>query len=223
MANITFKHPTTILIAGSTGSGKTHLTCEIIRNKHVLFSSTPTVTIFFYKVMQPIYKKLEEEKLVTQFKEGAPENLEELKSLLREYPGTKKLLIFDDFMQEITQTMSTIFTQISHHFNTSVIFLTQNLFYGKKEMRDISLNAHVLILMKNPRDNSQIVHLAKQIMPHNTKFVVKAFWAATKKPHSYLLIDCHPSQVEALRLRTNIISTYQNPTKTFIPNKELKQ
>ena len=50
MANITFKHPTTILIAGSTGSGKTHLTCEIIKHKNVLFSSPPTVTIFFYKV-----------------------------------------------------------------------------------------------------------------------------------------------------------------------------
>ena len=142
--------------------------------------------------MQPIYKKLQEENLVTQFIEGAPDSLEDLKSILRDYPNTKKLVIFDDFMGDVSQMMfSTMFTQLSHHSDTSVIFITQNLFYNKKGMRDMSLNSHILIIMKNPRDNSQILHLAKQIMPQNPKFVVKAFYEATKRPHTHLLGIMH--------------------------------
>ena len=41
----------------------------------------------------------------------------------------------------------------SHHKNLSIFYLVQNLFNQRKEMRNISLNTHYLIVFKNPRDN----------------------------------------------------------------------
>ena len=49
-------------------------------------------------------------------------------------------------------------------------------------MRTISLNAHYLILFKNPRDASQINHLAKQMYPTKSKFMVEAYRDATLPP-----------------------------------------
>ena len=105
--------------------------------------------------------------------------------------------------------------------NTSVIYLSQNLFFQKKEYRDISLNSHYLILMKNARDQSQILSLAKQLRPGNTRFVPRAYEKATKDAHSYLIVDAHPSQNDALRLRTNLFPTYEKPMSVYVLNKDM--
>ena len=48
----------------------------------------------------------------------------------------------------------------------SVMFLTQNLFQQGKCAHTIALNTHVLILMKNMRNASQIGHLARLLYPN---------------------------------------------------------
>ena len=58
---------------------------------------------------------------------------------------------------------------------TCVIYIMQNLFDQHKEHRTISLNAHYLVIFKNPRDGSQIVHLAKQMYPGKNHYVRQAF------------------------------------------------
>ena len=56
-----------------------------------------------------------------------------------------------------------LFTVGTHHINTSVFFLTQNIFSKGKYSRDISLNTNYMILFKNPRDQQQFQILARQI------------------------------------------------------------
>ena len=46
--------------------------------------------------------------------------------------------------------------------------------------------------------------LAKQMFPGRTQYLLDSFHDATKKPFSYLLIDCHPQTPENIRLRTSI-------------------
>ena len=113
-----------------------------------------------------------------------------------------------------TNLITEIFTQISHHLNTSVIFVTQSLFGVKKEFRTISLNAHYLIIMKNPRDKSQVSYIGQQMMPKSSKFVTNVYNDTTQEPHSYLLFDFHQSQSDSLRLRSSIFYTYKEPTCT---------
>jgi len=71
------------------------------------------------------------------------------------------LLIIDDLMSETNQLVADIFTKISHHRNISVIYMTQNIFDKNKYARTISLNAHYLVLFKNPRDANHFAVLSR--------------------------------------------------------------
>ena len=88
--------------------------------------------------------------------------------------------------------------------NLSVIFILQSTFHRGKELRDVSLNCHFLILFKSPRDSSQISHLAKQMFPGHVKFMQEAFQDATSRPYAYLLCDLKRETPTDFRLRTNI-------------------
>ena len=102
--------------------------------------------------------------------------------------------------------LTMLFTKGSHHLNLSVIFITQNLFYKGSQIRDVSLNSQYLILFKNRRDLSQIMHLGRQLYPRKTKFFQEVYEDATRRPHSYLLIDLRNETPEDFRLRTQILS-----------------
>ena len=69
--------------------------------------------------------------------------------------------------------LTMLFTKGSHHLNLSVIFITQNLFYKGSQIRDVSLNSQYLILFKNRRDLSQIMHLGRQLYPRKINFCKK--------------------------------------------------
>lgn len=72
-------------------------------------------------------------------------------------------------------------------------------------MREITLNAHYLVLCKNRRDLSQITHLGKQLFPRHARYFQEVYDDATKKPFSYLFIDLRSDTPEELRLRTQIL------------------
>ena len=84
------------------------------------------------------------------------------------------------------------------------MYIVQNLFNKNKEQRTISLNCHYLTVFKSPRDMLQINHLAKQMYPGKSKFVLESFTDAVAKPHGYLLFDLRQETPDFLRLRTNI-------------------
>ena len=108
-------------------------------------------------------------------------------------------------MAETDTRVTNLFTKKSHHTNTSVIYLVQNLFSKNKESRTISLNSQYLVVFKNPRDASQMTNLAKQMYPGRVKFVQEAFADATAAPYGYILVDLKQDTPEDLRLRTSIL------------------
>ena len=57
----------------------------------------------------------------------------------------------------------------------SVMYIVQNLFHRGKHHRTISLNAHYMVLFKNPRYVSQIMALAHQMYPQRRH----TFWKPT--------------------------------------------
>ena len=105
-------------------------------------------------------------------------------------------------MDEMDQRVASLFTKKRHHRNISVMYIVQNLFHKGKSHRTISLNAHYMVLFKNPRDESQIYSIAQQMFPRNSTYMLQAFAAATsEKPHGYLLIDMKQQTPDRLRLR----------------------
>ena len=185
-----FKHPFTAIMAGHTGC-KTVFTFRLIKLAQEIITPPPERIVYGYGEYQDIFPDYPE----VEFHEGLPD--------VTQFDGkTRTLLIIDDLMSESGDSVSNIFTKGSHHRNISVLFLSKNLFCKSKQNRNMSLNAHYMVLFKNPRDVMQIATLARQI--GRSKFLVEAFNDATTNPFGYLLIDLKPDTPENLRVRTNI-------------------
>ena len=186
-------HPFTCVIAGPTGSGKTHFARNFLNDISSMMNPAPQDIFWFYGAYQPIFREFRN----VSFIEGIP-STEDWKD------DRRRLVIVDDLMAECDGRITSLFTKGSHHKNISVIFIVQNLFSKNKEQRTISLNSHYIVIFKNPRDASQINVLARQMFPGKSRYMVEAYKDATQGPYGYLLVDLRQETPDRLRLRTNI-------------------
>ncbi|GBO33912.1 hypothetical protein AVEN_75464-1 [Araneus ventricosus] len=114
-----------------------------------------------------------------------------------------------------------MFTVGSYHKNFSIILITQNLFPRIRVARDISLNAHYIILFRNNRDQSQIACFGRQVFPDRSKFFMDAYKKATAEKYQFLLVDCFPRIDEEFRLRQSLFPDQRGVNWVFVP--ELKK
>lgn len=190
MSCVPLSHPCNVIIAGPSQSGKSYFVEKLIFNFNVTFKHIH----FYYSEWQPLYERLPH---ITFF-QGLPK--------MTDYKGdVPTLLILDDLMGEAGGKIGDLFTKGTHHRNLSVIFITQNLFHQSRDSRDMSLNCHYLVCFKNPRDVGQIQFLARQMFPHNSKFLIDAYRDATSRPHGYLFLDFKQDTPEDYRVRTHIL------------------
>ena len=96
--------------------------------------------------------------------------------------------------------VSQLFTTGYHHRNVSLVLITQNLFHQGPSSCDMSLSSMYIVVFKNPRDKTQIVHLARQIYPENISSFHKTYRDVCKDPH-YLFLDFTQSINSLLRFR----------------------
>jgi Poxvirus A32 protein len=199
--------PFNCIVSGASKSGKTTLVYNILAMADNMFDVKPKHVILFYKYMQDIYQEMVNQRFVQELitidsNEFNFNAIVEKVSPYKDNGGS--MLIFDDSMTDIIDDFAQIFTNISHHQNCSVIFITQNLFYKDKAYRTMSLNSHYIFLMKNERDKQQIGILAKQFCPGNSTYVIQSFNEATKAPFSYLMLDFTQESPACLKLRSHI-------------------
>ena len=128
----------------------------------------PEQVTWYYGQWQSAYENLDIPKL--RLEEGLPKSFD---------TGKRNVVVLDDLMAETDGRVTELFTKKSHHSNTSVMYLVQNLFPKHKESRTISLNAQYMVVFKNPRDASQVTHLVKQMYPGREIFLCKGFTQAT--------------------------------------------
>ena len=189
------KHEFTMVVAGPSKSGKTEFVKQLVQNTHWI-APPPEKIVWCYREWQPAYESLQDK---VTFIRNIPQDDEQIVADL----STRHLLIFDMMGGKAIESIVDWFTRKAHHRNTSVIYITQNLFDRAVQHRTISLNAHYLVLFKNPRDKSQIGVLSRQLqMPH----LLPAYEDATRVPHEYLLVDLSPQTSDELRLRSQLFT-----------------
>jgi len=204
------KTPFNCIISGASKSGKTTLVQKLLTIRDEMFTTNPDRVILFYKYMQDVYQEMLSNQLVDELLDvnSSDFSFDTIVEKVKPYKdGNGSMIIFDDSMTDLVGDFEQIFTNISHHQNCSVIFITQNLFFNNKAYRTMSLNAHYFFLMKNERDKQQISILAKQFCPGNTTYVIQSFNEATKAPFSYLMLDFTQESPACLKLRSHIFPT----------------
>jgi hypothetical protein len=99
-----------------------------------------------------------------EFNEGIPHDIDNADYL---DVSQRNLIVLDDLMAQSgkDKRISDLFTKGSHHRNLAIIYTVQNIFHQGKQMRNISLNAHYIVLFKSPRSRQQIYMLARQVDP----------------------------------------------------------
>ena len=140
-----------------------------------MIDPSPEGVTWYYGEWQSAYENLDIPNL--RLEEGLPTSFDASK---------RNIVVLDDLMADTDERVTNLFTKKSHHCNTSVIYLVQNLFPKNKESRTISLNSQYIVVFKNPRDVSQMTTLAKQMYPGRVKFVQEAFADATSTPYGYI-------------------------------------
>ena len=199
----TLRHPFTMMVAASTGGGKTWFIKSLIENRKRWISPMPERIIWIYGQWQPLYAELQKTTPLIEFVKGIPANIDQDEFL---NPGMQNLIVLDDLMAEASndKRICNLFTKGSQHRNLSVICIVQNLYYQGKESRTISLNSQYLVLFNNPRDQKQVMVLARQMYPGHSEQFLSTYRAATSKPFGYLLIDLKPDTPNDKRLWPNV-------------------
>ncbi len=215
--DLRFDAGATHLLVGPSASGKTYRVCDILRFKDDIIKGGKDIknVVFCYNVWQPIYDELKKEEVVTKFVNKKPD-VKEFTALVKPY--AKKggsICVIDDFMGQIDDSLLDIVTVHSRHNNTTTFLLFQSLFPANKLARQISLNVKYMHVHKNPRENSQIQTLARQVSPVDYKWIVEAYHDCTEKPHTSFLIDMTQHCDERLRFRSNYLPA-ERPMRCYV-------
>ena len=200
---ILFPSPTTIAISGTTMSGKTTWLNKLLHHASEMFDPPPKKGLYCYGVWQSLFTQMESQFEWLSFHEGLPTS-EDIENLT--CGGEHNLIIIDDLMHSVvnSQDMEIIFTRGAHHKNLSLIYINQNMYCQGKHSRTMALNTHFMVLMKNPRDTSQVQILGKQVFPSHSHILTEAYQDCMSQPYGYLLVDLSPHTPDKYRLRTNI-------------------
>ena len=197
--------PARLFCSGPSGSGKTTLIRDILYHADDIFTRPVRNIIFCYASEQPIYEHLRAffPKEITFVKGFSPS--------IADYISNRNhhdLLIIDDLIQDVANSefFMKLYTGLSHHWNCSIVTITQNPYFQSKHMRTCNLQATGLILFKTLRGKDQIQRLGSQVFPEKKGYMMQCYNLATeRKPFSYLFVDLSVSGDDSLSVRDNVI------------------
>ena len=136
---ITFRHPTTILIAGPTHAGKTFVFEQIL--EHHLIQPSISRVIYVFGEHAPNLADLKHLYPTIEYVQGMKNFLDILPTIEAD---ERNLVVLDEQMSEAGKLeTSKLFTNGSHHRNITVVYIVQNVFDKGKVHRTISLNSTI--------------------------------------------------------------------------------
>ena len=202
IVDVSIKWPFKWTLVGSSGSGKTNFSLEIVKNSQKLFNLPPTKIIIVYKVFQDIYKYFNNY-INTSFYAEDEIDFEEVT-----LNNTERLLIICDdlYFSKKLNEIAEQFLIKGRHRNTSWIVLTQSIF-NQPALKNISRNSSHITLFKSVRLNEPHIFFS-QLRPKSSKVLQNIYAQATEKSYSYLDIDLSQTCPDKLRYKTNIFDRF---------------
>lgn len=146
-------------------------------------------------------------------------SLDEFQEMMEPYKQGGSLFIFDDTISQLNSDFQQLFCNSTHHFNASVIYVSQILKLNDDVWRVMSYNTHYMVLMSNSRETQQISTLSSQYNKRSKTFLLESFLDATEnKPYSYLFVDYKQNTLQNLRVLSKIFPN-QFPVEVYVVNK----
>ena len=104
--------------------------------------------------------------------------------------------MLDDLMAEggEAKELLDLFTKHSHHQNSTVLYLYQDMFPPGKYAKSISRNAHYIVAFKNPRDQLGMRNLLLQAFPTCWQDMMDVYQKVTEQPFGYMVLDLQSRQ-----------------------------
>ena len=198
--DIRWDTPANCILAGPSFSGKSTILDKILRNKNSLFKEgAEKKVILFYLSEQPIYQAWERDNLLAYKSKGTP-SITKFLEIIKFYAPSGALLFFDDLAGEVVKHMNfyrELFLVHTHHLNLCTFLILHNIF--TPGLRELSLNAHRIILTYNPRDSLGVSNLSRQSFPGTKNFLPAIYQKLGETPYSYLCLNYHQNIEPILR------------------------
>ena len=118
MADLRLLNPFSMLVAGSSQTGKTFWVRTLLQQAAELYSRPPGPILFFYREWQPQFEEFDAE-----FRPGMP-CMDDFQKL----SGLNATVVMDDLMHQVSGETAELFTMGCSRYGVNIIFITQNLF-----------------------------------------------------------------------------------------------
>ena len=200
--DISIKWPFKWCLVGSSGSGKTNFSLDIVKNRIRIFDTLPSKLIVIYREFQNIYTQFQD-CIPTQLINESDADIDELNKHNKE----NLLIICDDlFFSQKLHEISEQFLVKGRHRNTSWIVLTQTIF-NNPALKNISRNSNHITLFKSVRLNEPHIFFS-QLRPKSSKILQDIYAKATEKAYSYLDIDLSQTCSDKYRFKSNLFDKF---------------
>ena len=198
--DVSVKWPFKWCLVGSSGSGKTNFSLQVIRHAHRLFDQVPTKIIIVYKEYQEIYNQFNDHIPTDLFNEDEVD-FEEITKENKE----NLLIICDDlYYSKKINEVAEHFLIKGRHRNTSWLVLTQSIF-NHPALKNISRNSSHITMFKSVRLNEPHIFFS-QLRPRTSQVLQDIYSKATEKSYSYLDIDLSQTCPDKYRYKTDLFS-----------------
>ena len=198
--DLSIKWPFKWCLVGSSGSGKTNFSLQVISHAHRLFDQIPSKIIIVYKEFQDIYNQFNDY-IPTYIYNEDEIDFEEITKLNNE----NLLIICDDlYYSKKINEVAEHFLIKGRHRNTSWLVLTQSIF-NHPALKNISRNSSHITLFKSVRLNEPHIFFS-QLRPNSSKVLQAIYRKATEKAYSYLDIDLSQTCPDKYRYKSNLFN-----------------
>ena len=231
-------HPFRCLVAGPSQSGKSTFVRDLmLRQGDIIDVKFDYITI----VLGTEENKNE---ILSSMRKRFPPGVVEIIELMKSYSSPEEMksqfplefekylkkksalnkkgcVVFDDLMSELAECglLVSLFTRFSSHYSISTIHITQNVFFksgGKHGSDNVTIyrNTHVLVLFKNPMDNTIMATIAKRMNASKYADLIKLLNHIVDK-HRYVVIHGDFNRPDRLKYSSDIFRTHPIPHQTI--------